>query len=101
MPLYIVKATSSHTLYYAIRTERKRNELEAIVNEKIADGTLKDFAQKWEGEKIDHVTRVTDDKFISEFNKLNIGERSWSERQKLSEIQNIDTKTQVIEEDEI
>ena len=51
MPLYIVEATSSHKLYYLINSEQKRADIEHNVIEKIADGTLEDFAQKWEGEK--------------------------------------------------
>lgn len=100
MPLYIVECISTHKLYYAIRSEKKKTELNNIIKEKLADGTLENFAQRWAGEKVESVNEVTEEEFIKRFNRLNVSESNWDEGRKLKEATNVDANTPNMLDDE-
>lgn len=104
MTIYIIDTTSTHKLYYAIDTDKKKSEVEAMVEEMINDGTIKDFAQKWAGEKVVSVVKVTEDKYVKAFDQLNLAQKTWTKRAKLNEVNRIDVSKvndDVLNEDEI
>ena len=101
MILYIIEVTSSHKLYYALETDKKKSEIEKIAEELIKNGTLKDFAQKWQGEKVDHITKVSKEVYLSTFDKLNLAQKTWTDRAKLNEINYKDKPDDVLIEDEL
>ena len=101
MILYIIEATSAHKLYYALETDKKKSEVEKMAEEMVNNGTIKDFAQKWQGEKVDHVTKVSKETYLHTFDKFNIGQKTWTDRAKLNEVNRKDKPDDVLNEDEL
>lgn len=100
MARYIIECSSVHKLFYVVESTKKKAEIEQIVKEKLADGSLKDFAQKWMGESIENITKVTDKRYIVEFDKYNLAQKTWSNREKEEYVEDLDLdQVQTIEDE--
>ena len=89
MAIYIIEATSTHKLWYALETDQKKSEVEKHAEDLIKNGTLKDFAQKWQGEKVETVSRVSKEGYIKSFDTLNKKYKAWTSSKKLGEVNKI------------
>lgn len=90
---YIVKTKSTHVIQYAVETEEKDwKKIRQNVEDRISNGTIDDFAQKWMGEKIEKIVEVEEDAFVRAFDNANRHQKTWNISSKLDLINNIDVE---------
>ena len=92
--LVMVEALSQYRMRYVVRVENERDALDAVVFN-TANFEFREFSQKHLGSDtiIDHY-EITEDEYITMFDKDNDYLASWTDEQKKSLINEIDYREQ-------
>lgn len=87
MPKFLVETVSMFRMRYVIEAENEHHACDEVVMD---DGELKEFSQKHLDEIITSTRQLTDEEYFKLFNEDNDYLVSWTDEQKLRQVNVID-----------